>query len=80
MLQVMQLVGFHERTLESYLRAVTKLALYYKKCPDQLSEVDVRNHFLMLRDGKNFGPSTPKVVYCAIRYSILRLASAIGSL
>lgn len=68
MLDDMALVGFGERTQESYLRAVSKLAAYYHKSPDQLSEEQVRAYFLMLRNVKEYAPGSLKVAYCGVRF------------
>lgn len=67
MVQDMILVGFGERTQESYLRSVWKLAEYFQIAPDQLSEEQVREYFLMLRTVKDFAPRSLKLAYCRIR-------------
>ena len=68
MLQDMQLVGFGERTQETYLRTVFKLAEHYRIAPDQLREEQVRAYFLMLRNDKQFAPGSLKVAYCGVRF------------
>ncbi len=68
MLDDMALVGFGERTQESYLRAVSKLADYYHISPDQLLEEQVRAYFLMLRIVKKYVPGSLKVAYCSVRF------------
>lgn len=64
----MQLRGFSERTQEAYLRAVRKLAEHYGKSPDKLSEKQVRDYFLFLKNEKRFSPSTMKIAYCGIKF------------
>ena len=64
----MQLRGYSQRTQEAYLRAVRKLAEHYGKRPDQLSEEQVRNYFLYLKNQKNFAPSSMKIAYCGIKF------------
>lgn len=64
----MQLRGYSQRTQEAYLRAVRKLAEHYGKRPDQLSEEQVRNYFLYLKNRKNFAPSSMKIAYCGIKF------------
>ena len=54
MVKDMILVGFGERTQESYIRAVWKLAEYFRISPDELSEEQVREYFLMLSTLKDF--------------------------
>ena len=68
MLQDMQLVGFGERTQETYLRTVFKLAEHYRIAPDQLREEQVRAYFLVLRNDKQFAPGSLKVAYCGVRF------------
>lgn len=68
MLQDMILIGYHERTQESYLRAVSKLAEYYNQSPDQLDETQLRTYLLMLRNEKQLAPGSLKVAYCGIRF------------
>ena len=45
--------GFAERTRESYLAAVTRLAKFYRRSPDQLTPEEVQAYLVhMLRDEK----------------------------
>jgi hypothetical protein len=46
MLEDMQLRGLSARTQEDYARAVWQLAQHYHRCPDQLSDEDLRQYFL----------------------------------
>lgn len=48
MIDQMTLRGFSPRTHESYLWAVTGLARYYKKSPDQLTGEQIRQYLLYL--------------------------------
>jgi site-specific recombinase XerD len=64
----LQLRGYSQCTQEAYLRAVRKLAEHYGKRPDQLSEEQVRNYFLYLKNGKNFAPSSMKIAYSGIKF------------
>ena len=49
MIEDMTLAGFAPRTQEVYLQAVRRLAAYYKRSPDLLSEEQVRSYLLGLR-------------------------------
>ncbi len=48
MIDEMLLRGFSPRTHDSYLNAVLKLSLYYKRSPDQLNIDDLQAYFLYL--------------------------------
>ncbi|QJD30932.1 site-specific integrase [Methylococcus geothermalis] len=45
MIKAMQVRGFSVRTHESYLYAVTDLARYFRRAPDQLGIDDLRRYF-----------------------------------
>lgn len=68
MVKDMQLRGFSERTQEAYLRAVRKLAEHYRKAPDKLSEEQLREYFLFLKNNKRFSVSSMKIAYCGIKF------------
>ena len=50
MIQDMKLAGLVEGTAREYLRAVRQLAAYYMISPDQLSERQVQDYILYVRD------------------------------
>jgi integrase/recombinase XerD len=64
----MQLHGFAERTQDSYLRAVRHLAAYFNKPPDQISEEDLRQYFLYLKNVKKASRSTITLALCGIKF------------
>src|SRR5262245_7883196 len=68
MLQDLQLAGHGERTQEAYLRAVRQLAAYTHLSPDQISEEQLRQYFLYLKNHKSFAPGSLKVAYNGIRF------------
>ena len=68
MTQDLQLCGLSERTQEAYVRVVRKLAEHFGKAPDQLTEQQVRDYFLYLKNEKKFAPATLKMAYYGIRY------------
>jgi len=68
MIEDMQLHGFAERTQDSYLRAVRQLAEYYNKPPDQISEEELRQYFLYLKNVKNASRSTITLALCGIKF------------
>ena len=54
MLQDLQLLGHGERTQEAYLRAVRQLANYFGVSPERLTEPQLRDYFLYLKNDKKF--------------------------
>ncbi len=48
MIEAMQVRGFSPRTHESYLRAVTDLARYYHRPPDQIGLAEIERYFAYL--------------------------------
>src|SRR3954453_1177796 len=71
MIEAMQLRGLSERTQESYLGAVRQLALYYHKSPDLLTEEQLRQYFLYLRNEKHLAPTTTNTILHALRFLFL---------
>jgi integrase/recombinase XerD len=55
-------------TQESYLRAISFLARHYNTPPDQLTEEQLRQYFLYLRNEKQVARSTSTVALCAIKF------------
>ncbi len=68
MIEDMQLHGFAERTQKSYMQAVRQLAEYYNKPPDQISEEDLRQYFLYLKNVKKVSRSTMTLALCGIKF------------
>lgn len=68
MIEAMQLRGLAERTQESYLGAVQQLALHYGTSPDLLTEEQLRQYFLFLRNEKRLAPNTTNVALNGIKF------------
>jgi site-specific recombinase XerD len=68
MLQDMQLRGHSVRTQEGYLWAVRGLAVFTRLSPDKISEEQLRQYFLYLRNEKEFAPGSLSIVYGGIRF------------
>src|SRR3972149_1591421 len=68
MIEDMQLHSFAERTQDSYLRAVRQLAAYFNKPPDQISEEELRQYFLYLKNVKKASRSTMTLALCGIKF------------
>ena len=50
MIQDMQLAGLTEQTQKTYIGAVRQLAAHYQTAPDKLSEEQLRDYLIYLRD------------------------------
>jgi hypothetical protein len=64
----MQLRGLSERTQETYVRVVRQLAEYYHKPPDQLSEAELRQYLLYLKNDKKAARSTCTQTLCGLKF------------
>jgi site-specific recombinase XerD len=60
--------GFAERTRESYLAAVTRLAKFYRRPPDQLSEQEVQAYLVRMLREEQLAWSTCHQAVCAFRF------------
>jgi len=67
-LEDLQLHGFSAKTQELYMRAVHQLAYHYKKTPDKITEEELRNYFLHLKNVKKWARSTYTVALCGIKF------------
>ncbi|HKM79850.1 MAG TPA: site-specific integrase [Candidatus Acidoferrum sp.] len=66
--QDLQLAGLSEGTQETYLRVLRQLAVHYHTPPDRLSEQQVRDYLLHLKNDKKSSSSTLGIAYCAIKF------------
>jgi len=68
MIECLQLRGLAERTQESYVRAVRQLSEHYHKSPDQITEEELRQYFLYLKNVKHYSRPTMTVAICGIKF------------
>lgn len=68
MIQDMQLRGFSPRTQESYVRAVRKLAEYYHKSPDLVTEEELRQYFLYRTNVSRWSRVACTIALCGIKF------------
>jgi len=68
MIEDLQLHGLARNTQALYVQAVRKLAEYYRKPPDQITEEELRQYFLYLTKVKQISPSTLRVALCGIKF------------
>jgi integrase/recombinase XerD len=68
MLEDMQLHGLSARTQQTYLGAIRQLALHFGKAPDHITEDELRQYFLFLRNERHAARSTMTIALCAIKF------------
>lgn len=68
MRQELQLAGLSERTQEAYLRSVRQLATHFGKPPDQVTEPELRQYLLFLKNEKHFASASLKIAFYGIRF------------
>jgi integrase/recombinase XerD len=68
MIESLQLRGFSERTQESYVQSVRQLAEHFHKSPDSISEEELRQYFLYLKNVKYYSRSSLTVALCGIKF------------
>ena len=75
MIECLQLRGLSERTQESYVQAVRLLAEHYHKSPDLISEEELRQYFLYLKNVRKYSRSSTTIALCGIKFVFLRQRS-----
>ena len=70
MIECLQLRGFSKSTQEAYLRAVRQLAEHYKKSPDLITEEELRQYFLDIKNVKKYARPTTTIALCGIKFFI----------
>jgi len=68
MIECLQLRGLSERTQESYVRAVRQLAEHYHKSPDLITEEELRQYFLYIKNVKHYARPTTTIAICGIKF------------
>ena len=68
MIECLQLRGLSERTQEAYVRAVRQLAEHYHKSPDLISEEELRQYFLYIKNVKKYSRAASTIAICGIKF------------
>ncbi len=68
MIEDLQLRGMSERTQEMYVRAVRQLAEHYRKPPDRITEEELRQYFLYLKNVKKYSRSASTIALCGLKF------------
>ena len=68
MIEDMQLRGLAANTQDAYVRAMKQLAQYYNRSPEEISQEELRQYLLYLKNEKGVSRSTLTVALCAIKF------------
>lgn len=68
MLQDLQLAGLSERTQDAYVSSVRQLADHFHTPPDRLTEHQVRDYFLHLKNDRKYAAASLVIAYSAIKF------------
>lgn len=64
----LHLAGMSERTHDGYLRAVRQLCDFAERAPDRVTEDQLRQFFLHLKNEKNFATGSLRVAFSGIKF------------
>jgi integrase/recombinase XerD len=68
MIESLQLRGLSERTEEAYVRAVRQLADHYHKSPDLITEEELAQYFLHIKNVKKYSRAASTIAICGIKF------------
>lgn len=68
MIESLQLRGLSKGTQDLYVRAVAQLAGHYHKSPDLVTEEELRDYFLHIKNVKNYSRASMTIALCAIKF------------
>lgn len=68
MIEDLQLKGMGERTQQMYVRAVRQLSEHYNKSPNKITEEQLRDYFLYVKNVKKWSRSTSTIALCGIKF------------
>ena len=68
MIESLQLRGLSERTQEAYVRAVRQLSEHYHKSPDLVTEEELRQYFLHIKNVKKYSRAASTIAICGIKF------------
>jgi len=64
----MRLRGLSPNTQRVYVDAIRDLAKHYRRPPDHLSEEDIRNYFVFLKDEQRLSGSAIRISLFAVKF------------
>jgi len=64
----LQLLGLSAKTQETYLYRAKKLMEYFNKPPEQITDDELREYFLYLKNEKKYARATQTIALCGIKF------------
>jgi len=64
----MQLLGLSQRTQETYLYRAKKIIEYFNKSPEEITNEELREYFLYLKNEKKYARATQTIALCGIKF------------
>lgn len=64
----MQLLGLSQRTQETYLYRAKKIIEYFNKPPEKITNEELRQYFLYLKNEKKYARATQTIALCGIKF------------
>jgi integrase/recombinase XerD len=74
MIEDLQLAGLSDETQARYVRSVRQLAAHFHISPDRLTEKQLREYFVYLKNERKYSPGTLRCVYAALKFFYTRTA------
>jgi integrase/recombinase XerD len=68
LIDVLTLKGLSERTQEAYIAAVARLARYYKRSPERITNEEIKNYLLYLHNERKLSASSLNVAVSGLRF------------
>jgi site-specific recombinase XerD len=68
MIEDLELRGYSQRTQQAYVSSVRQLAVHYAKPPDRISEAELRDYFLYLKDTRKLARASITIALCGIKF------------
>jgi integrase/recombinase XerD len=68
MIETLQLRGYSLRTQECYVRAVRQLPQHYQKSPDLITNEELRDYFLHIKNVKKYSRAASTIALCGIKF------------
>src|SRR2546426_3935623 len=68
MIEDIQLRGLSARTQDAYVRAVRQLAEHYHTSPARITEEELRDYFLYLKNVKHYSRTASTIALCGIKF------------
>jgi integrase len=64
----MRVRDFSMRTIEAYVAAVRRLAKYYRKAPDTLSDEEIHRYLIYVNEERKLSASSRQQIRCGLRF------------